>query len=237
MLRSPEFEVIEATSDRTAVRMLRTPPGLVLYGVDPDQPDALESLSDVCRKHPQTPFILLVASHPDHYSRALPRGAVAVLEFPLPAYRLQAAVVQVLEAAGSPSYEADAEVRPGGPVALEAPVGEAILEHQPDRTALTGSCTCTCHTEAAGGRVGEARWHSVIVRAGTLKEVRERAERETIVQALRTLGGNRQETAKVLAIDRVTLYKKMKSRRSRPGYATWVVGDVGMSEGIGRPSR
>jgi two-component system response regulator HydG len=43
-----------------------------------------------------------------------------------------------------------------------------------------------------------------------LKEALEEPERRIIIQALRAFDGNRQETARVLAINRTTLYKKMK---------------------------
>jgi two-component system response regulator HydG len=43
-----------------------------------------------------------------------------------------------------------------------------------------------------------------------LKEALEEPERRLILQALRALNWNRQETARVLDIDRTTLYKKMK---------------------------
>ena len=43
-----------------------------------------------------------------------------------------------------------------------------------------------------------------------LKEALEEPEKQIIVQALRALNWNRQETARVLDINRTTLYKKMK---------------------------
>ena len=43
-----------------------------------------------------------------------------------------------------------------------------------------------------------------------LKEALEEPEKQIIVQALRALNWNRQETARILDINRTTLYKKMK---------------------------
>ncbi len=43
-----------------------------------------------------------------------------------------------------------------------------------------------------------------------LKEALEEPEKQIIIQALRALNWNRQETARVLDINRTTLYKKMK---------------------------
>jgi two-component system response regulator HydG len=44
-----------------------------------------------------------------------------------------------------------------------------------------------------------------------LREALEGPEKRIIVEALRALNWNRQETARVLDIDRTTLYKKMKT--------------------------
>ncbi len=44
----------------------------------------------------------------------------------------------------------------------------------------------------------------------TLKEALENPEREIIRQVLETFGGNRNQTADALGINRTTLYKKMK---------------------------
>ena len=43
-----------------------------------------------------------------------------------------------------------------------------------------------------------------------LKEALEEPEKQIIIAALRALNWNRQETARVLDINRTTLYKKMK---------------------------
>jgi two-component system response regulator HydG len=43
-----------------------------------------------------------------------------------------------------------------------------------------------------------------------LKEALEEPEKQIIIEALQSLNWNRQETARVLDINRTTLYKKMK---------------------------
>src|SRR4051812_34619336 len=87
MLHGPAFEVAEATDDRAALKMLaaRTP-GLVLMGVERDEPDALELLSYPRRHYPSVPSLLMF-SRPDGGvgRQALRMGATAVLRFPLPA--------------------------------------------------------------------------------------------------------------------------------------------------------
>jgi two-component system response regulator HydG len=89
----------EAANDREALRMLeRGGADLVIEGVDPADPEALELLQYVRRKHPQVPVLLLFSSpHADRSREALQRGASAVLRYPLPATELRAAVTQALE--------------------------------------------------------------------------------------------------------------------------------------------
>jgi DNA-binding NtrC family response regulator len=159
MLRSTRFEIIEAAGDRAAVRMLANPPGLVLHGVDPDEPDALDLLAYVRRKHPKTPVILLVPAQPDRFSRALQMGAVAVLKLPLPADVLRAEVTRAVRA---------------GELANEIATTTASAAIRP------------------------------------LKEAMAAHERAIIAGALGVFGGNRRATAEALAIDRTTLYVKMK---------------------------
>jgi len=99
MLYAAGIHVDEAVSDREAVRMLeRTGADLVLSGVDPVDPDGLELLAYVRRKHPQIPVLLLFATpHQERTRDAMQRGAAGVLRFPLPATELRAAVAQALE--------------------------------------------------------------------------------------------------------------------------------------------
>jgi two-component system response regulator HydG len=99
MLKSPGHIIEEATSDRTAVRLLeRNGIGSVLAGVDPADGDALEFLTYVRRKHREVPVVLLFPRlDPQRAGEALRLGAMAVLRYPVPAAELRAAVLQALE--------------------------------------------------------------------------------------------------------------------------------------------
>ncbi len=101
MLRSGGHEIIEAENDRQAVRLLeREGADLLIAGVDPDNPDALELLSYARRKHHQMPVILLMTRRdPDRIQEAQRMKAASVLRWPLPASELRAAVTLALQQA------------------------------------------------------------------------------------------------------------------------------------------
>jgi two-component system response regulator HydG len=150
LLRSMLFamgdRIEEADNDRAAVRALEKAEfDLVLAYVDPADPDALELLTYIRRKHPKTAVILLFAApHPERTREALHRGAVAVLRFPLPANELRATVAQAIEPlparpgprSGNGPAPAEPATRTNGlalaPVPQypgpEAPAGEPDLE-------------------------------------------------------------------------------------------------------------
>lgn len=109
MLQAMGHRLDEAASDRAAVRMLEQQPAdLVLVGADPADPEALELLSYVRRKHPGVSVVLLFASlPPDRVREALQRGAASVLKFPLAANHLRAAVAQALGQVDAPRPIAD----------------------------------------------------------------------------------------------------------------------------------
>ena len=125
MLQSLGHRIVEAATDRAAVRMLEHEPAhLVLAGgADPSEPDALEFLTYLRRKHPQVAVILLWEGlQPERSREALQRGAASVLKFPLPATHLRAAVAQVLgqpdphQVPASPSRpNGGAEAHPAAP--------------------------------------------------------------------------------------------------------------------------
>jgi two-component system response regulator HydG len=98
MLRSLGHVIDEAPNDRTAVRQMeRGGIDLVLACTDPADPEALELLSYVRRKHRQVPTILLFPTpNPERTKEALRLGAMAVLRYPVPANELRAAVTQAL---------------------------------------------------------------------------------------------------------------------------------------------
>jgi DNA-binding NtrC family response regulator len=99
MLESLGHFIEEAASDQVAVRLMeRQDLDLVLAGVDPSDPDALELLTYVRRRHCEVPIVLLFRrSHPEQAMRALRLGAMAVLHYPVPAVELRSTVLQALE--------------------------------------------------------------------------------------------------------------------------------------------
>ncbi len=99
MLKSLGHLIEEAPTDRVAVRFMeRNPIHLVLASVDPGDPEALELLTYVRRKHSEVPVVLMFSRvHPERAKEALRLGAMAVLKYPVPAAELRAAVLQALE--------------------------------------------------------------------------------------------------------------------------------------------
>src|SRR6478609_7692131 len=99
MLHTLGCHLDEASSDRVAVRKLeQAPVDLVLAACEPADPEALELLAYLRRKHPKVPCVLLFAApHPERERVALNRGAASVLRYPLPANALRAAVAQALD--------------------------------------------------------------------------------------------------------------------------------------------
>ncbi len=99
MLQSLGHQIEEASNDRAAVRRLeRGGVDLMIAGVDPFDPEALELLSYSRRKHPGVPVVLLFPGpNPERSREATRMGATTVLKFPMPATELRAAVTQACE--------------------------------------------------------------------------------------------------------------------------------------------
>ncbi len=99
MLQSLGHQIDEASTDRAAVRRLeRGGIDLMIAGIDPFDPEALELLSFSRRKHPQVPVVLLFPGpSPERAREATRMGATAVLRFPMPATELRAVVTQACE--------------------------------------------------------------------------------------------------------------------------------------------
>jgi two-component system response regulator HydG len=96
-LRPLTSEILEASDGGTAVGILEQPPGLVLIGINPEDPEALGLLSHTRREFPRLPTILLASTdHPGLSRRALRLGATAVLKYPLPTTQPKASMVQAL---------------------------------------------------------------------------------------------------------------------------------------------
>jgi DNA-binding NtrC family response regulator len=185
MLRPMGYEIAAAADDRAALRLLATGPGLVLLGVDPDDPDALELLVYIRRHYPGLPTVLLFAApHPDLALQAERLGAAAVLRLAPPAVVLRDAVARAL----SPGVVVAAQPEPG--------------HHTPKPAEAPGPCTGSGHEGPASGAGASP--------IRPLKEALEDSERQFIAQALRACGGSCLRAAKALGISRVTLYKKMK---------------------------
>ena len=151
MLQTLGHRIVEAIGDRVALRLLEQERGefdLVLAGVDPFDPDALELLSYIRRKHPKTLVILVFPHlHADRAREATRRGEAAVLKFPVPATQLRAAVAHALgQVEESPSASVEPP-RQTFPAATVIPTATA--------TAMdTRSSTATATVMIATGRNG-----------------------------------------------------------------------------------
>ena len=99
MLQSLGHQIDEAANDRGAVRRLeRGGIDLVIAGINPTDPEAMELVSYTRRKHAQTPLVLLFPGpNPERAREAMRLGATAVLKFPMPATELRAVVTQACE--------------------------------------------------------------------------------------------------------------------------------------------
>jgi two-component system response regulator HydG len=124
MLKSLEHTIEEAANDRVAVRLLeRGGVDLVLAGVDPADPEGLELLAYMRRKHRQVPMIVLFASaNLDRAREALRMGALTVLKYPVPASELRAAVTQALGPIKAQPSAPLASAAPAAPPVASAPV-------------------------------------------------------------------------------------------------------------------
>jgi two-component system response regulator HydG len=99
MLNSLGYIIDAAANDRAAVRLMeQSEIDLLVAGVNPSDRDALKILSYVRRKHREVPVILLFPRpRPEREKEALRLGAMAALQYPVPAADLRAAVSQALE--------------------------------------------------------------------------------------------------------------------------------------------
>ncbi|WP_165248689.1 sigma-54-dependent transcriptional regulator [Paludisphaera soli] len=99
---------------------------------------------------------------------------------------------------------------PGNVRELQGVVQRAVvLCHGPRITATHLGPILNPHRGARGSRTNSGRPH-LPMGIRPLKEALEEPEKQIIIQALQALNWNRQETARMLDINRTTLYKKMK---------------------------
>jgi DNA-binding NtrC family response regulator len=134
MLQTLGCQIEEASSDRIAVRKLDPfPVDLVLAACEPADPEALELLSYLHRKHPKVRSVLLFTSpHPARVRQALNEGAASVLRYPLPADALRAAVAQALGLNGpAPSAAPRPTAAPRAAYAVAAAPAARAPAHAP----------------------------------------------------------------------------------------------------------
>src|ERR1700712_4997598 len=97
MLQSLGHAIEDAPNDRAAVRRLeRGGVNLVVSAIDPADPDSLELLSYLRRKHSKVPTLLLFADATCEKAREASRAGATVLRYPTPATELRASVTQAL---------------------------------------------------------------------------------------------------------------------------------------------
>jgi two-component system response regulator HydG len=100
---------------------------------------------------------------------------------------------------------------PGNVRELQGVIQRAVaLCNAPRITAAHLTPIINPHRGARGGAAGSAPRPHVELGIRPLKEALEEPEKRIIIHALQALNWNRQETARVLDINRTTLYKKMK---------------------------
>lgn len=168
MLKSLEHTIEEAANDRVAVRLLeRGGVDLVLAGVDPTDPEGLELLAYMRRKHRQVPMIVLFASaNLDRAREALRMGALTVLKYPVPATELRAAVTQAL----GPIKAQAATPQNGVPAASPAPIPSVRAEVRVKELGIIGTDPSLRHAVELAASIAPTRSPVLIVgEAGTGK--------------------------------------------------------------------
>jgi two-component system response regulator HydG len=98
---------------------------------------------------------------------------------------------------------------PGNVRELEAAIQRAVAMCNGPRISSNHLAPILNHHRQARGAAGTPRPH-LPMGIRPLKEALEEPEKRIIIQALQAFNWNRQETARVLDINRTTLYKKMK---------------------------
>lgn len=183
MLQTLMVQLEEASNDPAAVRRLeRGGIDMILAGVEPEDPDALELLHYVKRKFPNIPMVLLLSvGDPERTREARQRGADAVLRFPLPATQLRAAVAQALgrtELAPRPSASlASASYSQNGRGSSAQSVAAATAESAHGWTVLHDSGYPTPgHSAPSGGDQRERETASLIGQDESLRQAIELAE-------------------------------------------------------------
>jgi transcriptional regulator with GAF, ATPase, and Fis domain len=151
--------------------------------------------------------LITTADQDGRIRQTLRWGATSVLRFPLPISQLRAAVVQALGTADTCSLpKAVWWEEPAA--AARASFDESPVESEPrDEPPTAAGASDESHIETECTAVVPLNATEPLL---PLKEALEGPEREIILRTLRACDWNRNETAKVLDINRNTLYKKMK---------------------------
>ncbi|MGE3822036.1 MAG: helix-turn-helix domain-containing protein, partial [Isosphaeraceae bacterium] len=99
---------------------------------------------------------------------------------------------------------------PGNIRELEGVIQRGVALCQGTRITSGHLAPSLCHPRASRSGGGMTPRSHTPTNIRPLKEALEEPEKRIIIQALQALNWNRQETARVLDINRTTLYKKMK---------------------------
>jgi DNA-binding NtrC family response regulator len=190
MLQSLGPHLEDVASDRAALRRIEQGGvDLVVGGVDPFDPEALELLQYVRRKHPKLPVILLfTVNHPERSREALQRGAATVLRFPLPATQLRAAVSQAL---GRPEVPC---ATPPAPPRITIPAGDLAAIAARDTqgwTVLEGHSNHTVCVAEPKPRLPKTDAPLLVGEDGSLRQAIELAETIAATRAAVLIEGER----------------------------------------------
>ncbi len=135
MLQSLGLGLEEAPNDRIAVRRLeRGGVQLVISAVDPADPDALELLAYLRRKHTRVPTLLLFADASCGKAREATRLGGIVVRYPAPATELRAAVTHALgiwKDPEAPSPAAPTSPSPAASSSAASPPAPAAADGDP----------------------------------------------------------------------------------------------------------
>lgn len=185
-----------AEGDSAAVRHVGQDFSLMLSVVEPSDPDALQLLAYSRRKQPWLP-VLVVFSTPDESraKEAMRLGALAVVNYRCPPAEMREAVSDALRATREelPYLAEPTEIPP-------APDDPGPAQDE-DRGQTPRSIAMSEPSPTAPHETPRIR---------TLKDDMEIHERFLLVRALQETDWNRNETARVLDINRTTLYHKMR---------------------------
>jgi DNA-binding NtrC family response regulator len=228
------------STDEGAKCLVRSRIELVVAEAELTDTDAVEAMFALKRKYPETPFILVASDDQPALARqAIRRGVACVLRFPTSTIQFRAAIAHEVPPpkasvpanerrfaplASASTFGADdgslrRSVKDLDPVAVLDAQNRAKRGIQSAAPAVNAAHAVAPLTFESAPRLSVSpkriRWDdqrttSSSQSIGPLKVALEEPERRIILEALEAFQWNRQETARVLEIDRTTLYKKIK---------------------------